>query len=168
MRSPDCPIEEGRVAGLIIQPFADLRWRIQPWQLSSLRRICSDVLAHARSLMPRACPECKKRPHFTSSSDLAIETQEGRRRGARHSLQRLGCKQAMRRCGQRCRQTRGASWRLQWPRRPNTALRSTQCQLSAKNQVKRQRVSRARRCLRSDSSEATIRLLKMMHKLARR
>ena len=65
--------------------------------------------------MPRACPECKWRPHFTSSSDVAIETQEGRRKGARHSFQRLRCKKAMK------------SRRLQWPRRPTTLLRRTQC-----------------------------------------
>ena len=59
------------MAGLIIQHFADLRGRIQPWQLSSLRRISSDVLAHARSLMPRKCSECKKRPRADGSCRTA-------------------------------------------------------------------------------------------------
>ena len=59
------------MAGLIIQHFADLRGRIQPWQLSSLRRISSDVLAHARSLMPRKCSECKKRPRDDGSCRTA-------------------------------------------------------------------------------------------------
>ena len=64
--SSDCPVEEGRVAGLIFQPLG-------PAVAVLIIQPLADFFggSGARALMPWTCPECNKRPRADGSCRTA-------------------------------------------------------------------------------------------------